>query len=263
MKTSKKKNKETLRMVSRKLLFVIMMMLPVMAFAQDETFGEDNDPNDEERQFVKRTTLEAGISLSTNGELHMASLSGVQYWGFGRKNRRFKVGVGARFNAAFGNDGLEYITAPANLTDEEANLDTVLFTGTQVNSLNLYLALRYDFTERWGVEANIDLAGFSFGAEKAGTLKYDNGKPFATYGTPTPGNLLLIGDNDRGNLSSEFLVTYRYKSNWKFKAGAMYQFTEYSLGKVVRYTNDQGNVLDTQRYRSKNLAFGVGVNYAF
>lgn len=245
----------------KKTILLLLMVLPFMAFGQ--TADQANDPTEGE-PFVKRTTLEGGIMLSSNGDLTTVSLNGMQYWGLGRHNRRFKIGAGIRLNSNFGNDNLEYITADGSLTGEEANLDTILFEGTQVMAANLFLALRYDVTERWGAEFNIDLAGFSFGGEKAGTLTYNDGNVLSiTDGTPTAGNLLLIGDNDIGNLNSEFLLTYRYKSNWRFKAGAVFQFNEYSLGTVPNYTNAQGTELEIQRYRSKNMTFGLGVNYMF
>lgn len=245
-------------MIKKTSLFLIFM-LPFMAFAQEE-----NDPTVGE-PFIKRTTVEGGISLSTNGELTAVSLNGTQYWGFGNKNRRFKVGAGLRLTSGFGNDNLQYITAPAELTADEATIDSLLLEGTQTNALNVFLALRYDFTERWGAEFNIDLAGFSFGGEKTGTLSYSDGFALATDATPTAGNVLLVGDNDIGNLNSEFLLTYRYKSNWRFKAGAMFIFNEYSLGTVpAAYTASNGTeVVEVQRYRSKNMTFGLGVNYVF
>lgn len=245
--------------MSKKLSLLILVMLPFLAFAQ-----EQNDPTEGE-PFVKRTTTEGGISLSTSGDLTAVSLNGMQYWGFGKHNRRFKVGAGLRLTSGFGNDNLQYITAPAELTVDEATIDSLLLEGTQTNSLNLFLALRYDITERFGAEFNIDLAGFSFGGEKTGTLTYNDGLTLDTDGTPTAGNILLIGDNDIGNLNSEFLLTYRYKSNWRFKAGAMFIFNEYSLGTVpAAYTASNGTeVIEVQRYRSKNMTFGVGVNYVF
>ncbi len=247
--------------MTKRTLLILLAMLPFVAFSQTQT---ENDPTEGE-PFIKRTTLEAGVTLATNGDLNNVSLNGMQYWGFGRKNRRFKVGAGLRLNNYLGNDNLDYITAPADLTGDEANIDSVSFTGTQVSALNAFIALRYDITERWGVEFNIDLAGFSFGGEKTGNLTYNDGEILPTDATPTAGNLLLVGDNDLGNLNSEFLLTYRYKSNWRFKAGAMFNFNEYSLGVVpAAYTASNGTeIKEVQRYRSKNMTFGVGVNYVF
>ncbi len=244
----------------KRTIILALLMLPFVAFAQEK----ENDPTEGE-PFVKRTTLEAGISVSSNGDLSAVALNGMQYWGFGRHNRRFKVGVGLRLTSAFGNDAIQYTTAPADLAAEEATTDSLLLEGTQTNALNAFLALRYDITERWGVEFNIDLAGVSFGGEKKGTLTFNDAKTLATDGTPTSGNVLLIGNNDIGNLNSEFLLTYRYKSNWRFKAGAMFLFNEYSLGTVpAAYTASNGTqVKEVQRYRSKNFTFGVGVNYVF
>ncbi len=242
----------------KKILVLLVTLLPILAVAQNNENPDQSDSN----PFVKRTTLEAGVTLSTNGGMTAIGLNGMQYWGFGKKQRRFKVGVGLRNTSSFGSDGLEYITAPADLTSDEANIDTLSLSGTQVNALNLFLALRYDATERWGVEFNIDLAGISYGGEKDGTLQF-RGTDNATKATPTAGNVLLVGDNDIGSVNSEFMVTYRYKSNWRFKAGAVFLFNEYSIDPVYRYTNSAGKVLETERYRTKQMTFGVGVNYVF
>ncbi len=243
-----------------KTILLFLAMLPFVAFAQQN----ENDPTEGE-PFIKRTTTEAGLTFATSGTLHNLSLNGVQYWGFGTHNRKFKVGLGLRMNNYFGSEDLEYITAPADLTGDDAYIDSLALEGTQVSTLNLFLALRYDFTERWGAEFNIDMAGFSFGGEKEGVLTYDDGKTLPTDGTPTAGNLLLIGDNDLGNLNSELLLTYRYKSNWRFKAGLMFNFNEYSLGVVPAAYNaaDGTEIKEIQRYRTKNMTFGLGVNYAF
>jgi long-subunit fatty acid transport protein len=251
--------------MNKKTILLFLAMMPFMAFAQN-----DNDPS-EGQPFLKRTTLEAGLTIATSGSLSNVSLNGMQYWGFGKKNRKFKIGAGVRLNNYFGSDDLQYITAPADLTGDEATIDSLVLTGTQVSALNLFLALRYDINERWGAEFNIDLAGFSFGGEKDAVLTYDDGESLPNAAnpelnaSPAEGNILLIGDNDFGNLNSEFLLTYRYKSNWRFKAGAMFNFNEYMTDLVaLPYTASNGTIVDgVQRYRTKNMTFGVGVNYIF
>ena len=227
--------------------------------------------------YLKQTTSEAGISLATSGELSMVTLSANQYWGVGRKKRNFKLGLGARLTSSFGGDGIVYMTAPAKLTSGKTgpsvffseqvpqNIDTLKLDATQVNAINLFLALRYDFKKKWGVEFNIDLAGFSFGGSQSSILTYgeNSNATRSVNSKPSSKNLLLISDNDIGSLNSELVISYLYKNKIKFKVLASFLFNEYTVDNPVLYTNSIGTVVDAETYRTKALAFGIGANYIF
>lgn len=248
-----------------KLLLLTLMSLPTLIFAQDS----------KKAHFVSRTTHEVGAVLASNGSSSALALSINQYWGFGKNKKNFKVGLGARLTSSFGGSSLEYITAPAKLTSGKTgpgvffadqipqNIDTLSLNGTQVNAINLYLALRYDFAKKWGVEFNIDLAGASLGGDKNATLNYGDGA-YASRNTtakPTVGNVLLISDNDIGSLNSEFMISYKIKPKLKIKAGASFLFNEYTLDNPVNYLNTIGTQVNTDRYRTKMLMFGVGASF--
>jgi hypothetical protein len=232
--------------------------------------------NAQKKHFIEENTIEAGATLSSNGATTAVTLNGIQYWGVGKKTKHFKVGLGARLTSAFGNKSLEYITAPALLTSGKKgpgvffadqipqNIDTVSLNSTQVNSLNLFLALRYDFKKKWGVEFNIDLVGVSFGGNKNAVLQYGDqtNNVKSTTAKPTLVNALLISDNDLGSLNSEMIVSYNYTSKLKLKAGLSFLFNEYTLSNSVKYTNTIGTNVDTDRYRTKALMFVVGASYA-
>ncbi len=169
------------------------------------------------------------------------------------------------------------MTAPAILTSGQTgpsvffadqksnNIDTLTLNSTQVNSLNTFLALRYDFMKKWGVEFNIDLVGLSLGGNKTANLFYGDGSTNlkVSNAKPTFGNVLLISDNDKGSLNSEFLVSYKIKPTIKLKAGASFLFNEYTLSNPVSYVNTKGITIDTDRYRTKSFMFGLGINYIF
>jgi hypothetical protein len=248
----------------KKIILIALIAVPFFANAQ-------------KKHFIKQSTTEAGATVASSGATSALALSGIQYWGVGKKKQHFKFVLGARLTSSLGNNSLEYITAPAKLTSGKTgpgvffadqipkNIDTVTLKSTQVNALNLYLALRYDFKKKWGIEFNIDLAGVSFGGSKNAILDYgDQTKTTkATTAKPTLGNALLISDNDLGSLNSEFMVSYKYTSKLKLKAGLSFLFNEYTLDNPVSYTNSLGTVVDTDRYRTKAFMFAIGASYAF
>lgn len=250
----------------QKILLFTLVLLPVSIFSQTKKV-----------KFISRTTSESGIFLSSNGSLSASALSLNQYWGVGKRKKNFKFGLGARLTSSFGGSSLEYITAPAILTSGQTgpgvffadqqpkNIDTLSLNSTQINSLNAYLALRYDFAKKWGIEFNIDLAGISLGGSKSASLQYGDGTSNnkTSNAKPTFGNVLLISDNDLGSLNSEFLVSYKIKPKLKIKTGASFLFNEYTLSSPVKYINTAGTTIDTDRYRTKAFMFGLGINYIF
>lgn len=238
-----------------KNLILLFLLLTSSLFAQDN----------QGLPWIKRSNLEGGITASSNGKMHTLSISGLQYMALGKESRKFKVGLGLRLNNSIGNEKLSYSTAPAKLTGDARNIDTVIFTSTQVNALNGFVAIRYDLTNQWGAEFNIDLAGMSFGGEKDGILYYRDGgtSKGATIGKPSLLNLLKVGDRDLGSLNSEFMLSYRKNAKFKFKAGVVFMFNEYSINPVYRYTASNGNILKTERYRTKQWMAALGVNYIF
>ncbi len=251
-----------------KKLSVICLLLVVACTA---TAQKKRNP------YLKQTTSEAGIVLSTNGGLSALSLSGIQYWQVGRKQPHIKIGLGGRLTSSFGGTDLTYMTAPAILTSGKTgpgvffsdqvpqNIDTLKLASTQINALNIFLALRYDFRKKWSAEFNIDLAGFSFGGTKSSVLTYgeQSDATRTTDAKPSPRNALLVSDNDIGSLNSELMISYQFKPKIKLKAGASFLFNEYTVDDPVLYTNSIGTVVGTDRYRVKSLCIGVGATYIF
>lgn len=194
---------------------------------------------------------------------------GYQYlWRLG-KSRKFGLGVGARLTNFFGSD-LYYTTAPAKLTsgktgpgvffadDIPQNIDSVLFQKTQVNALNVSIHLEYPVSKRLDLGFTIDAIGFSFGKEQDGLYFGNNGIGGATSAKPTGFNALLISDNDRGTLNSEFYLKYEIRKNWGAKLGFQYLFTEYTTATAVQTTPD-GQTND--RFRNKSGSISIGVTH--
>lgn len=248
----------------KQILFFSLALFSPYAFGQTQS-----------NSFISKSGNETGVTVSTNGNATSTALFIKQDWGI--RNKKFNIGLGARLTSSFGNNKLEYTTAPARLTTGQTgpavlfanqitkNIDTLTVQSTQINTLNLFASFRYDFLEKWGAEFNIDLAGFSFGSKTSSDLTYgeNSNNKHKSSAKPSNLNLLLIGDNDRGSINSEFMATYKVKPNLRLKAGMVYLFNEYKLDNPVSYTNSLATNVNAETYRAKFVMFGIGVNYVF
>ncbi len=185
--------------------------------------------------------------------------------GLGQKNKII-IGFGGRFTSYLGKNQY-YVTAPAELTSGstglgvifkeniEANMDTFLIKNSQVNSVNLLVTLGYDLSSKLMFRFNIDVIGFSFGKNTSGN--YINGAQGAIESaSPTPFNLLLTSDNDKGSLNSEFFARYLFNDKWAMKAGVQFHFTEYTTDSEVQQFPEPND-----RFRNKSLLFTAGVSF--
>lgn len=183
------------------------------------------------------------------------------------KHRHLGVGAGVRLTSYFGKDQY-YTTAPAKLTSGktgpgvffsdniEQNIDTVLFNKPQVNSVNLSLNFSYEIYKSITLGFNIDAIGFSFGSKKTGTYFSNAGADVTVRAKPTSFNALLISDNDKGSLNSEFYGAYQFDKLWSGKIGFQFLFTEYKTDSKIQITPD-GQMND--RFRNKSSGIFVGV----
>jgi hypothetical protein len=185
--------------------------------------------------------------------------------GLGDK-KKIIVGFGGRFTAYLGKNQY-YLTAPAKLTSGStgpgvifkeniaANMDTFLVKNAQVNSLNLFVTLGYNLSEKLMLRFNIDAIGFSFGKNTSGN--YINGAQGSIESaSPTPFNLLLTSDNDTGSLNSEFFGRYLLTDKWAIKGGVQFHFTEYTTDSEVQQFPEPND-----RFRNKSLMFSAGLSY--
>jgi hypothetical protein len=182
------------------------------------------------------------------------------------KSRKFVVGFGGRLTSYLGKNQY-YITAPANITSGstgpavlfkeniDTNIDTFLIKTSWVNSFNAFVTLGYNLSERLMLRFSIDAIGFSIGNKVTGN--YING----SYGSiepasPTALNVLLVSDNDRGSLNSEFFGRYLLNDTWGIKFGAQFHFTEYKTESDVQQFPEAND-----RFRRKSLMVSAGVSY--
>jgi hypothetical protein len=212
----------------------------------------------------------AAFTIAFGSKQFSTALSYQHLWKLGKK-QKFAIGGGVRLTNNFGNN-LYYTTAPAKLTsgktgpgvffaeDIPQNIDSVLFKKSQVNALNLSINFTYNVYKKITLGFNIDAIGFSFGGKQNGSYLGNNGIGAATTAKPTSFNALLISDNDRGTLNSEFYAQYKINNKWGAKLGFQYLFTEYTTDTKVQTTPD-GQKND--RFRSKGSGISLGVSYSF
>ena len=134
-------------------------------------------------------------------------------------------------------------------------MDSFLIKTSQVNCFNLALTLGYNLSKRVLLRFNIDAIGFSFGKSVNGN--YINGNEGSMEpATPTAFNLLLISDNDKGSLNSEFFARYLLNDKWAIKGGIQFLFTEFTTDLEVQQFPEPND-----RFRNKSLMFSAGVSY--
>ncbi len=189
----------------------------------------------------KISTVDAAFSF---GNGFSTAFSYNQLFGLGAK-KRFKIGAGVRLTSLFASN-LDYITAPASLTSKPETIDTINFAKTQANALNVSLQVQYSF-KKLDIGFNIDALGASFGAAQTGLVAASGSALNKTNQSAklTGFNLLLVGDNDRGSLNSEFYVRYWLTEKIGIRGGGSFIFTEYTTDKVI--------ASDNSRFRNKSF----------
>ncbi len=190
------------------------------------------------------------------GESTISTTLGFSHlYGLG-SSRRFKIGYGLRLSSFFGSDR-EFTAAPPDLASAD-NPNSFFVENSQTNAINLGFYTDYSITKNLLIGFNIDMIGFSFGGEQDG-LVVQSGFPldFVNNDTakPTGFNALLVGDNDRGTLNSEFWLGYKITSNIMIRGAFSYLFTEYTTTGQYEDDND--------RFRYKASQGAIGINYIF
>jgi hypothetical protein len=170
------------------------------------------------------------------------------------KTDHLLVGWTGRLSTA-GGDNLSYYTAPRRLT-RVPTIDTVQFNRLSQTSLNVGLRAEFNLG-RVQIGGSTDLLGLTFlGRSRTGLVYSSTGgfngqdslgqnvqKPFQgadayQQATPTRFNLRLLGDNDRGMLTTEVYVRVYFLSRVALKLGYQWLTTEISLANTDVVTNN-------------------------
>jgi hypothetical protein len=176
-------------------------------------------------------------------------------WSLGKKDK-FIIGTGLRFTSFFGNN-VTFITAPADLTADPKNIDTLLAPKPSLSSLNAMINLGYRLNSKLELGFNIDAAGISFGPTGAPSY-ITNGKSSVTSAKPTAVNLLLVGDNDKGSLNSHFYAKYDFSKKIGLKLAYQFLFNELTTSTAIQKSPSAND-----RFRVKSSMVFVGINFNF
>lgn len=211
----------------------------------------------------------AGTIGSSQGSV---AASYVYNWKFGfDKKKNWEAGIGARFTNSFGSK-LDYTTAgPAKYTrtgttpfliffagQRTENWDTITIQRPVVNALNITANFAYHFSPKWIGGFNIDVIGASFGKQSSAVFISNGNIIQEPSAKPTPFNILLTGDHDRGSLNSEFFVKYKLNQKWALRGIYQFLFTEQTTDNIQQVLPDGSS---NNRFRNKANNFGLGISY--
>jgi len=201
----------------------------------------------------KESNIDLALGMGENSSFSYALSWNTTYGLF--SSNKFRLGYGVRFSGFTGSD-LNYITAPANLTGDDATIDTLLVNSAHTMGLSALINLQYQFSPKFKLGFNIDAVGLGFGGSTNGQFisSANNGQyPETVEASPTSLNLLLGGDNDIGQLKSEFYVAYALSEKTWLRGGMDMTFSEYTTSRELTNSND--------RFRSKPVLIFLAVSY--
>lgn len=201
----------------------------------------------------KESNLDLALGMGENSSFSYAFSWNTSYGMF--SSNKFRLGYGIRFSGFTGSD-LNYITAPADLTGEDATIDTLLVNSPHSMGLSALINLQYQFSSKFKLGFNIDVIGVGFGSTDNSTFisSENTGQyPQTLESSPSSFNLLLGGDNDRGQIKSEFYISYALSEKTWLRGGMDMTFSEYTTVQELTNAND--------RFRYKPVMVFLAVSY--
>ncbi len=241
----------------KKVPIVILILLSAYSFAQSPVSARLN------------AGFDLGMAYSKNN--YNPSLAYYQLINVGER-KLFSLGWTVRLGAFYG-DNINYYTAPARLTRGKAglsglsgpiireNIDTVRYDYVTMTSLNVGVRAQVNLG-RLELGASADLLGLTLGRRRTGryrsaigrfilkdkanrdsTLFFQGSNVFqGTY--PSPLNVRLLGDNDRGTLSTEVYARVRINQRFAVKLGYQWLTSETTA-------DNRDVVADNNRFRNR------------
>ncbi|WP_162416862.1 hypothetical protein [Cyclobacterium roseum] len=201
----------------------------------------------------KESNIDLALGMGENSSFSYALSWNTSYGMF--STNKFRLGYGLRFSGFTGSD-LNYITAPADLTGDDATIDTLLVNSPHTMGLSALINLQYQFSSKFKLGFNIDVIGVGFGStDDSRFISSENtGQyPQTLESRPSSFNLLLGGDNDLGQLKSEFYIAYALSEKTWLRGGVDMTFTEYTTSQELTNAND--------RFRYKPVLVFLAVSY--
>ncbi|WP_158861521.1 hypothetical protein [Lunatibacter salilacus] len=201
----------------------------------------------------KESNIDLALGMGENRSFSYALSWNTSYGLF--SSNKFRLGYGVRFSGFTGTD-LNYITAPADLTGDNATIDTLFVNSAHTMGLSALINLQYQFSPKFKLGFNIDAIGLGFGGTtNAQFISSSNTGQFpeTVEASPTSFNLLLGGDNDRGQIKSEFYIAYALSEKTWLRGGMDMTFSEYTSRQELANAND--------RFRYKPVLIFLAISY--
>ncbi|WP_162344055.1 hypothetical protein [Cyclobacterium salsum] len=201
----------------------------------------------------KESNIDLALGMGESSSFSYALSWNTSYGLF--SSNKFRMGYGIRFSGFTGSE-LNYITAPADLTGDDATIDTLLVNSPHSMGLSALITLQYQFSSKFKLGFNIDVIGVGFGStDDSRFISSENtGQyPQTLESSPSSFNLLLGGDNDLGQLKSEFYIAYALSEKTWLRGGMDMTFTEYTTSQELTNAND--------RFRYKPVLVFLAVSY--
>jgi hypothetical protein len=173
------------------------------------------------------------------------------------KSKSFIIGTGLRISSNFGKGSL-YTSAPSALAGDVNKTDTLFTSSPTMVGMNVLINLGYNITPKLQAGFNIDVIGFTVGAESKPTAPFNPSGFLISSAKPTPFNILLVGNNDRGTLNSELYARYKITNKFGVKLAYQYLFTELTTNTKVQTTPEAND-----RFRNKSRLINIGFSYHF
>ncbi|MFM2386960.1 MAG: hypothetical protein RL660_1717 [Bacteroidota bacterium] len=235
--------------------FVLVALFVAIA---SQTFGQST--KEAQKAFVDKTKFSsyAGIGSFIGFARGINAIYGIDKHVL--KNRKLLLGGGARVSLINTKNSL-FLTAPAKYTSNNNTIDSVKLAAGSHMSANLFVSIAYNIIPKLQVGFNIEAIGISLGNLRTGYF-VDSGYALSLVhpAKPTLVNALLVGDNDRGSLVSNFYLQYSIAPKFGLRVGQGFQFSEYT-------TTGNAQVISpgvyNNRFRNKALGLTIGLQYQF
>lgn len=230
-----------------KLLFIYLFTLTYYSSYAQESVSVMPKSN--------KTSQHFGLTFSGGKDIFGTSIS----WNRAHtvtKSQKLKLGYGLRYTLMSGKE-LNFTTAPAKKAADNKTVDTLFMFETFSMSFNVLLSIEYQFSKKLSAGFNIDALGFGFGPSCKNEFisSANNGNyPTKTNARPTSANVLLVGNNDIGQLKSEFYLNYQINQKFGMRLGYDFTFTEYTTSETLVDNNDRF------RYKASMLFLGMTFN---
>ncbi|WP_266367416.1 hypothetical protein [Tellurirhabdus rosea] len=244
----------------KKLLAGVLFLYTATAFAQTPV----------------STRLSGGIDLGAAFDSKIISPSFTYFQMLHLDQRKiFQIGWTFKFQTFYGQNSVDYYTAPAKFTREKtgfaalsapiipANIDTLTMPKTSFTSGNFGLRVQVHL----GVVdlgASADILGIGVGKGRYGFYRASTGFNSADslnlhrtnqYAQPQRINVRLLGDNDMGFLATEVYARLNFSRRLAAKIGYQWLTTEYRANNRL--------VEDNRRFRHRFAMPYVALTFPF